>query len=184
MKLPQSFPTPISQLWRLSCDSHPLLTANRLEILTQAVRSFQQQSNSFILLISFQPEQDRQVTTNIAAALEKDYTTIEISNPKQLKGLFSRVKMAIAMRLHGLIMAAAEGCNCFALSYDPKVTQLMRELDLSGYELANLPKEPETITQDWLESFAGRSIPSAKIQSLIEEVSIHQELLTEVILNC
>ena len=161
--------------------SHPLLTPNRLKTLTQAVRSFQRQSNSFVLLIPFQPKQDREVAVSVGAALEKDYTTIEIFNPKQLKGLFARVKMAIAMRLHGLIMAAAEGCSCFALSYDPKVTQLMSELDIPGYELEDLPLDSETITQAWLEPFERQSMPSAKIQLAIDRAGIHQQLLTEVI---
>jgi len=39
--------------------------------------------------------------------------------------------MAIGMRFHSLIMAAAE-C-CFALSYDPKVSQLMEELAMPGW---------------------------------------------------
>jgi len=39
------------------------------------------------------------------------------------------------MRFHSLIMAAAEGCRCFALSYDLKVSQLMEELAMPGSEI-------------------------------------------------
>ena len=162
---------------------HRLLTPSRLEVLIRAIQSFQAQSDAFILLVPFQPKQDRDLALRIAATLEVNYTTVEIFNPKQLKGLFDRVKLTIAMRLHGLIMAAASGCNCFALSYDPKVSQLMSELDLPGYELESLPNDPEIIAQDWLDSLAGQSIPTAEIQSLIDRAGIHQQLLTEVIIN-
>lgn len=164
--------------------SHPLLTPTRLQTLIQAIRDFQTRSNSYILLIPFQPTQDRAIAQQIAAGLTQDYTVISVANPKQLKGLFEQVKMAIAMRLHGLIMAAAEGCSCFALSYDPKVTRLMSELNLAGYELADLPLDAETISDAWLENYGQeRAIEPILIRSLIDRALIHQQLLRKVIIN-
>lgn len=164
--------------------SHPLLTPTRLQTLIQAIRDFQTRSNSYILLIPFQPTQDRAIAQQIAAGLTQDYTVISVANPKQLKGLFKQVKMAIAMRLHGLIMAAAEGCSCFALSYDPKVTRLMSELNLAGYELADLPLDAETISDAWLENYGQeRAIEPILIRSLIDRALIHQQLLRKVIIN-
>ena len=161
--------------------SHPLLTPERLEVLTQAIIDFQAQSNSFILLIPFQPAQDQALAEKIATQLKQDNVILAISNPRQLKGLFKSVKMAIGMRLHSLIMAAAEGCSCFALSYDPKVTQLMTEVDIPGYELANLPPAP-AIAQAWLEHYQQQqSMESPKIKSLVEQAKIHQQLLESVI---
>ena len=93
--------------------SHPLLTPNRLQTLIQALQDFQTQSNSFILLLPFQPVQDQAIAEQIAAQLQQDYAIMSIPHPQQLKGLFKEVKMAIGMRLHSLIMAAAEGCRCF-----------------------------------------------------------------------
>jgi len=88
------------------------------------------------------------------------------------------------MRLHSLIMAAAEGCNCFALSYDPKVTQLMSELNLPGYELGELPTESETIANAWLEHLdRPQAIEQIKIDSLVDRALIHQQLLQEIITN-
>ncbi len=57
--------------------------------------------------------------------------------------------MAIVMRLHGLIMAAAAGCRCFALSYDPKVRQVATTLDLSFCELGNLPEDATYLVETW-----------------------------------
>lgn len=164
--------------------SHPLLTPTRLQTLIQAIRDFQTRSNSYILLIPFQPTQDQAIAQQIAAGLTQDYTVISVAKPKQLKGLFKQVKMAIAMRLHGLIMAAAEGCSCFALSYDPKVTRLMSELNLAGYELADLPLEARTISDAWLENYSlKRIIEPILIRSLIDRALIHQQLLRKVIIN-
>ena len=81
-------------------------------------------------------------------------------------------------------MAAAEGCSCFALSYDPKVTRLMSELNLAGYELADLPLDAETISDAWLENYGQeRAIEPILIRSLIDRALIHQQLLRKVIIN-
>lgn len=163
--------------------SHPLLTVNRLQILIQALKDFQLKSNCFILLIPFQPVQDRAIAEQIAVKIQQDCTIMSIPNPQQLKGLFKEVHMAIGMRLHSLIMAAAEGCRCFALSYDPKVSQLMSELSLPGCELQDLPHEPEIISAAWLAQLEQPASEPFKIQSLVNRALIHQQLLRETIIK-
>ena len=150
---PPSLPETDKEIVAVVLRSHSLLTRSRLQTLIQALQDFQAQSNSHILLIPFQPAKDMAIAEQIFAKLDGEQSISTITNPKQLKGLFKEVKMTIGMRLHSLIMAAGSGCNCFALSYDPKVTQLMSELDLPGYELSALPDSSETITDAWLEHF-------------------------------
>ena len=163
--------------------SHPLLTAERLGTLIRALKDFQAQSDSFILLIPFQPVQDLAIAEQIAAYLEQR-KIMSIQDPKQLKGLFKQVKMAVGMRLHSLIMAVAEGCKSFALSYDPKVSQLMSELQLPGYELAELPEDSQIITNIWLKQYCSKqTVSEDKIQLLIDRASTHQQLLKKVIIN-
>ena len=106
---------------------------------------------------------------------------IELEDPRELKGLFRGVEMVIGMRYHSLIMGAAEGCRCFALSYDPKVTQLMNEFNFSGWQLEELPDDPNLITKRWLQEYAnGEFFPKDLIPSCVERALIHQELLTKV----
>ena len=89
--------------------------------------------------------------------------------------------MVIGMRLHSLIMAAAEGCRCWAVSYDPKVTYLQEELDLPGWELAQLPEDPNLICTAWLEAYAnGDPLSKDKIQFLTDRASINRDLLVEI----
>jgi polysaccharide pyruvyl transferase WcaK-like protein len=74
-------------------------------------------------------------------------------------------------------MAAAEGCRCFALSYDPKVTQLQQELNIPGWQLLELPNHPDLISSTWLnEYFHGNALNSEQIQSLIQRSRLHQQL--------
>ena len=87
--------------------------------------------------------------------------------------------MAIGMRYHSLIMAAAEECRCFALSYDPKVSRLMKEISLPGWKLATIPDEPNPISTAWLQHYLnGESLNRDQIQSLVDHASMHQELLS------
>ncbi len=160
---------------------HSDLTPQRLETLTQALTRFQESTNTHILLIPFQPIRDRAIAEKIADQLPGNSTILSPEDPAELKGLFRGVEMVIGMRLHSLIMGASQGCRCFALSYDPKVTQLQEQLDLPGYELQQLPEDSSLIAQDWLECYANsNAIAESQILSLVDRALIHQEILTNL----
>ena len=164
--------------------SHPLLTPDRLQTLIEAIADFQAKTNTFILIVPFQPARDSAIASKVAARLNGAHKIITIDNPRQLIGLFKEVKMTIGMRLHSLIMAAASGCSCFALSYDPKVSQLMSELNLSGYELADIPADKKVISDALYQHYQqGQALDRVQIQSIIDRALIHQQLLKEVLIN-
>jgi polysaccharide pyruvyl transferase CsaB len=162
--------------------SHRLLTPNRISHLIQALVAFQTATQTSILLLPFHPAQDLALAQLIQPQLPGPSQILCLDDPRTLKGVFQRVEMAIAMRFHGLIMAAAEGCCCFALSYDPKVSQLMQALDLPGWELAQFPDNPQQITQAWLEVYTQRqALAPTQIQSMIDQALRHQDLLHETL---
>jgi polysaccharide pyruvyl transferase CsaB len=162
--------------------SHPLLTSTKLACLTQALSDLQKATDAHVLLIPFQPTKDEAIAQQIHGALGAKSEVIVQTNPRILKGIFHGVEMAIAMRFHGLIMAAAEGCRCSAISYDPKVSRLMADLDIPGWELAELPDDPHTISSAWLEQFAnGDPLSSTQINSLVDRALIHAQILAESI---
>jgi polysaccharide pyruvyl transferase WcaK-like protein len=153
-----------------------------LEVLTQALVDFQKATQASILLVPFQFSQDLEIARAIAQKLPLEHHIMMLEDPRELKGLFCGVEMLIGMRLHSLIMAAAEACRCFALSYDPKVSRLMDEIDLPGWELSQLPEQPNRISTAWLEYYAnGEALSGDRIQSLIERASMHQEILQKLI---
>jgi polysaccharide pyruvyl transferase CsaB len=161
---------------------HPQLTPSRLMVIAKALKEFQETTNTFILLVPLQKSQDLAIAESLAAELKDNYQIVTAEDPRELKGLFKEVELTIGMRLHSLIMAAAEQSRCFALSYDPKVTQLQRELDLPGYELDRIPQEPTAIAKAWLEYYAnGEPLNSVQIQSLIDRALMHRDLLKQVL---
>jgi polysaccharide pyruvyl transferase CsaB len=158
--------------------SHPQLTPQRLEILTQALISFQKATNTYILLVPFQESQDLAIAKFLASRLSGPHQIIILEDPRELKGLFRGVEMTIGMRYHSLIMAAAESCRCFALSYDPKVSKLMKEVDLPGWELTKLPDNANLISTTWINHYVnGESLNKDQVKSLVDRAFIHQEVL-------
>lgn len=182
---------PVQGLWDLpaprvavSLRSHPTLTPERLANLTQALVTFQKATQTCILLVPFQTSQDLSIAESIQAQLTEPNHLFQLKDPRELKGLFRGVEMAIGMRYHSLIMAAAEECRCFALSYDPKVSQLMDQLNMPGWDLNQLPNDPNLIAQAWLEHYAnGDSLTGDQIQSLVDRALMHRDLLTQAFLT-
>ena len=162
--------------------SHPVLTPDRLTVLTRALIEFQTATQVCLLLLPFQASQDLAIAQTIQPQLPGVSKILMLEDPQELKGVFRGVEMAIAMRFHGLIMAAAEGCRCFALRYDPKVSRLMDELEISGWELADLPLDANQISQTWLEMYAnGDALSKDQIHSLVDRALMHRELLQEIL---
>lgn len=180
--------TPVSTLEDISAPKvavnlrqHSQLTPSRLQNLTQALIQFQKATNTYILLVPFQESLDRAIAESIAFQLPGPHKIISLEDPKQLKGLFRGVEMTIGMRYHSLIMAAAEECRCFALSYDPKVSLLMEQLNLPGWEISQIPDNPDRIASAWLEHYAnGKPLSRTQIQFMVERAILHQELLNQV----
>lgn len=163
---------------------HPDLTPLRVSHLTKALQIFQEATNSFILLIPFQPEQDRAIAEYIHRYLPEHSQIFNLDDPRMLKGIFQGVEMAIGMRYHSLIMAAGAECRCFALSYDPKVSQLMADLHIPGWELAKIPEDPQEIAKSWLDCYENHQpLTETTIDELREKARLHQKLLFELVSN-
>jgi polysaccharide pyruvyl transferase CsaB len=164
--------------------SHPKLTPERLAVLTAALVDLQAVTGSHILLVPFQPTTDLEIARQIQADLTDNSQIITLTDPKQLKGVFQGVDLAIGMRYHSLIMAAAEGCKCWAISYDPKVSKLMTEINIPGWEIGDTPTDAATITQAWQQHLeTGTPLSSQSLQTIRQKSLAHKDLLTAAISN-
>jgi len=180
-QLPQNLVTLAPPRVAVNLRRHPQLTPARLELLTQALIDFQQITQANLLLIPFQTSQDLAIADAIAARLTGNYQILQRDDPRELKAIFQEVSLTIGMRLHSLIMAAAEGSRCFALSYDPKVSRLMAEVNLCGWELEHLPPDAAQISQAWQDCYTnGQPLSPEQRHTLIEQTRQHQALLKQV----
>ncbi len=176
---------------------HSSLTVDRLTIITDALVRFQNQTKCDIILLPFQESLDLKLAQDLQSKIPN--STIQfIESPQVLKGLFSQVDLTIAMRLHGVIMSVSEGCGCFALSYDPKVTRLMESAGLPGINLATLeqdfgPTHEAAVNQlfqqlymalrQWLcqrDASPSPNYHEEKRRKIIQAAKQHQDLLQQV----
>lgn len=180
--VPSDLQLPPSPRIAVNLRQHPLLSPQKLETLIQTFLELQRVTKCSILLLPFQPSQDLPVCQKVAETIP-DCQILHINNPRKLKGLFSQIDMLIGMRLHSLIMAASEGCKCFALSYDPKVTSLMKEVGIEGYRLENLPDDKQIILEKILQLYRAedRELWQQKAYSFAQSAQKHKKLLSEII---
>ena len=158
---------------------HKQFTRNKIQAITNALISFQKATETCILLVPFQP-QDQLLAQEIANQLPDPKAMIQDEFPSRLKTLFRGVEMAIGMRYHSLIMAAGEECRCFAISYDPKITQLMTELEMPGWDVSEIPEDSNAISKAWLNHYAnGQGLSLDQIQSQRDRALMHKEILLQ-----
>ncbi|WP_448600813.1 polysaccharide pyruvyl transferase CsaB [Thermoleptolyngbya sp.] len=180
---------PVPGLWELPAPRvavalrpHAALTEARLHTLGRALAMFQQATQTHVLLVPFQPAQDGAIAQTLHTYLPHHSTVLTLTDPLQLAGLFQGVELAIAMRLHGLIMAAAHQCRCFAISYDPKVSRLMDEYQLPGWELAQIPDDATTISHAWIDLYAnGDPLSADQLAAIGDRAAIHRDLLAQLL---
>jgi len=158
--------------------SHPDLNLARLQRLIYGLQELQRQTQAFIVIIPFQPQTDTAIAEQIHVALPKISQIVTSDDPRELKGLFSELDLTISMRLHGLIMAAAEGSRCWAISYDPKVKVLMSELDLPGWDVTQIPQDIGTIAAQWTHHLTqGQGLSADQRYSLADRALMHRDVL-------
>jgi polysaccharide pyruvyl transferase CsaB len=110
-----------------------------------SIRSAAQADGATLRFLPMQAAADRPL---IEAHGAKAHEIIETTNlhPRDVMAAAGRCDLMIAMRLHALIFAAAQGVPCVAINYDPKVAALAKLIgaplidNSSEAEWAKLPK--------------------------------------------
>ena len=154
--------------------SHSTLTLPKLLILKEALVALQQDTQGTILLLPFQKSLDWNIAQDLHAQIPGSEVML-IEDPQILKGIFQQVDLTIAMRLHGVIMAASEQCCCYALSYDPKVTRIMETLKLPGIALSEMHLDSAGLKLNWIQLLNHPFIPDPT--PFINEADRHRDRL-------
>jgi polysaccharide pyruvyl transferase CsaB len=93
---------------------------------------------------------DRDILDGLYEAGHDELVNTSGLHPRHIMAECGRCDVMIAMRLHALIFAAAQGVPCVAINYDPKVEALAHLMgapllqDLSASELAKLPNSVQS----------------------------------------
>jgi polysaccharide pyruvyl transferase CsaB len=99
--------------------------------------------------------------------------------PEEVVAMAADAGLVLAMRLHGLILAAIAGAPCAALSYDPKVAAAADQLGCDCHGLAVPPPPPAELADRW-EAALDQPPPAAVLEQLRRQAQEHRRLLARL----
>ncbi len=132
------------------------------------------------LFLPIEPRLDVAVAQKVTAYIQKaPYHILPGSNRSDhIIGLFSRMKIAVSMRLHGLVFPASQGVPLIGVVYDPKVSSFLSYIDQDlCTELSDLT--PERLKAH-IDAAAARIGDSAFLKQSVDRLRQLEERNTQV----
>ena len=155
-------------------------------LLLQALEGLAERSGRPVQWLPFHQDQDTDLLADLdrrgllGEQLRRRSVQVQVETPEQAMQCFQGASLVLAMRLHGLILAALAGSPCAALSYDPKVAAAAEALGCPWLDLARLQPEPSGEAADlatsW-EALVDRPLAPLRRQQLSAETRVHAALL-------
>ncbi|QPN59569.1 polysaccharide pyruvyl transferase CsaB [Synechococcus sp. CBW1002] len=138
-----------------------------------------------VLWMPFHRHQDQGLLARLEAeglvppALLERSRELTVHCPEEAMAVFAQAGLVIAMRLHGLILAALSGAPCAALSYDPKVAVAAAAIGCPCQDLADLP-DSAALLASW-RAVLDVPMERERIEAQRADAAVHQQLLVEAL---
>ena len=156
-------------------------------LLLEAIDAVAERCDRPLHWLPFHQDQDTDLLADLdrrgllSASLRRRSLVVQVSTPEQAMRQFRGASLVVAMRLHGLILAALSGSPCVALSYDPKVKAAAGSLGCPCLDLGRLPHgEPaadaEALAASW-QALVDQPPDQSRCERLRAETLVHAELL-------
>ena len=132
----------------------PQLGAKEWPVYLEALAALADTADRPVLWLPFHGDQDQTLLTDLQRAgllpetLRARSRQVQVLTPAEAKEVFATAGLVIAMRLHGLILAAVSGAPTAALSYDPKVEAAAQALGCPCHNLLESAL-PEDLLHSW-----------------------------------
>ncbi|WP_087069113.1 polysaccharide pyruvyl transferase CsaB [Cyanobium sp. NIES-981] len=136
-----------------------------------------------LIWLPFHAHQDRGLLASLRAqgllspALAARSRELSPDRPREAMRLCAGSGLVLAMRLHGLILAAAAGAPTAALSYDPKVEAAASALGCPCHRLDQPP--PAGLTARWQACLDAPPDPE-RVRQLRQSTQVHARLLARL----
>lgn len=150
----------------------------------EALATLAEESGRDLVWLPFHRLQDRGLLQRLNQAqrvprlvLERS-REVEVEDPSAAMAVFAKAGLVLAMRLHGLILAALAGSPVAALSYDPKVAAAAQALGCPLQDL-EAPIHPQ-LARQWLQQLE-QPPPQGSIAALQKSTDLHRLLLEQTL---
>ncbi|MFM7268138.1 MAG: polysaccharide pyruvyl transferase CsaB [Cyanobium sp.] len=170
---------PIVLCWRPT----PLLMAESWRPYLQALERLAVAADRAVLWFPFHGDQDRVLLEQLQQqgllppALAERSRTLSVAAPAEAMELFARAGLVVAMRLHGLILAARAGAPVAALSYDPKVAAAAASIGCACHPLER--PAPADLAAQW-QACLDHPGDAERIQELSARADCHRQVLERI----
>ena len=144
----------------------------------EALSALAVEENREVLWVAFHGEQDRGLLAQLRSErllspeLERRSREVVPAHPREAMAVFASAGLVLAMRLHGLILAALSGSPTVALSYDPKVAEAAKAIGCPCQSL-DRPVEAKTLLESW-RSCLDQPPSAVLIQALHDQAQQHR----------
>jgi polysaccharide pyruvyl transferase CsaB len=166
--------------------SSPLLGPAQWRLLLQALAQVAASSDRQVLWLPFHRGQDSGLLGRlqdqglVPEALVARSRECPITTPEQAMQLFAGAGLVLAMRLHGLILAALASAPCCALSYDPKVAAAARAIACPCLDLEAPLPAAAALAAPWQDQL-DRPLAPEFINAQRQAAGVHADLLNQLL---
>ena len=160
----------------------PLLSADAWRPYLEALAALAETADRPVIWLPFHADQDQSLFGEferagvMPEALRRRSRQVTAQTPREARAMFATAGLVIAMRLHGLILAAVSGAAVAALSYDPKVEAAAADLGCPCLSIDQVCLAPALLSA-W-QSHLDRPAPQRRLQELRLQAASHARVLT------
>ncbi|MBE1447320.1 polysaccharide pyruvyl transferase CsaB [Paenibacillus sp. OAS669] len=147
---------------------------SELKALAEALRLMLEQSEAVVRFLPFHLPLDTDASGEVRSLIGDKFssriTTAEnVINPQHMLAEVGRCQLLIGMRLHSLIYAASQEVPMLGISYDPKIDQFMKRLQMPVVATTK-SIQPERVAEEGLQLLANRSSWREEKKGLISQL--------------
>ncbi len=145
-----------------------------------ALEQVLQRSDRPVIWLAFHADQDSGLLDQLerdgllSPALRQRSRALGPADPSEALRGFQQAGLVVAMRLHGLILAALAGAPCAALSYDPKVAAAAAAIGCPCQDLDQAP--PSDLADRW-QACLDQPLDPERIAIQRQRTEPHRQLL-------